>query len=1583
MPNTITLDIGGNTSAFERDIASATNRVQAKLKNQKFDIGINDNASLPLGRMTGKAEEFDKSLTAATNRVVAFGAAAGAFTLVKRSFDSLVSSTVEVEQALARINVNLGQSKNSLQDFSKQLFDIARNTGQTFESTAKAAEELARQGLSAKETLTRLKDASILARVAGIDTAEAVEKLTAAVNSFSKEGLTTSEIINKLAAVGTKFAVSSKDLGDAISRVGLAASEAGVDFNHLVAIVTAVQQTTQRGGAIISTALNSIFAKIQKPEVLKQLESIGVAVKDTGGAVLPALDILTNLGKVFDNLSQSQQTVIANEIADTRHINIFKATLSELTKGYGAYSSALKTASGATNEAVQKNEQLNQTLQTQINDTQLSIKQFLSSLGNSGTSDLFGGIIKSFNGVLHEIAGANSEKAGEGFGDGLLKGISNVLTGPAFVGIALILGKTFAAVGASAVKSLGAIVGITSEARARAIIQGQINGLLEQATTAELAQYNAATQVEQKKRAILAIDERVTAELQKQALLARALEGEFLGTAAGLSKISEAAGIGGFLSPTRETTLRAGRGFAGGYLPVQKEMADIQRGVGGATPGAKPVILNNFDFGGGQKGTAVANTDEFIVPHLAGGGSGIFNKNMVRAFGLPTGSKKVGNFAGGTARSALDVALGVGGGVGGPLTTTGNLDSFAKASARFVEQEAQQTKDWLDALKKSADSLAASVGPINEMVAQTKIAADKLRDEAKAAEDAKRAFSARIRTNGVGSENDNGLTVGPTAAQRLAGTGNGVDLYTAASNRRFANSGGVESATKQAIISLLAKKADQIDAEFQKDLPALAKQEFNDKTRPKSSSGFGIIGRTAEQTRIARGNLNDIGTNTSIDASALRLNRRDFARSQRDSENNIPLNPNLNKSLRKYVTEGTAGKNAAIKDATQIQARADTQLKSALKTLEKTTGLFGDFGKNAESIIESKGLTGLSANAVTERGNELQNRRNRRVQNISLGAAIGLPIAAGFVGEGQGGTVEGKTKGALGGALQGAGTGAIFGIYGAGIGAAIGGLIGFFNKLSKSTAELAKEFDESNGGKRREIQAENELINALNDKEDALKNHASSDVIDRLNSRIGEARAGVEDRSRLNQITNGTKESRALGLENIQTAQSKSEQRGTTALAIGADPDDISKLARALAQGLSSQDVSGVDLRALKANSGSERFSRSIFGEGGKGDMAVRSALGQTQVNTDGFDHAVAVLRKATDQLHIPFESLKVNMENIGRVTAIIYKATLEASNNTKDTAKLVGDNHAKPLLRGSFVGANFDQGENTFGEFGALRSGQIRQPFNPLGRQRNSLDVINRLAQLGGISVDESNGTIGGGDGIDTKGLQSILTKNRALVGNAGANQVAANFLNGTDRFSRTNFTNRDGSYNQPLIQNSLKTSISDGGEIGIVAKAVFDLLQKKIEETSADVAKANNGGSAYAGSNNKGLLKGILYGKEVDESFGYSKEKASSYIDSHQRPTTQFDVNGEGFNIVKNAAQQMEAAATAFNNVKLETKNTFDVKIALAPDSPNLVYKDNLAAVEASLRKALSQVQNDVSALKGKPNPPSDTVLHFRGSN
>jgi hypothetical protein len=247
-------------------------------------------------------------------------------------------------------------------------------------------------------------------------------------------------------------------------------------------------------------------------------------------------------------------------------------------------------------------------------------------LGEIGFTDQAKDLLKLFGNIVNSITDIlQGETIGSKFAKGLVKGIGGTLTpGLALVGAIFI--KLFVDLAKFGVTSLKQILGINKAAQQQTALQQSILQTLLQ---------NEAIQ-----REIIALEGNKVAQEQ---LLLKIYNQQ----AAALARVSKAAATvtpGLFGAGLRGGPKGVTKRGAGGYISA--ESRDVSRGVGGAPASSKVVSIPNFAFGGGQRGTMVANTSEYFVPNYKGGGDAIFNKDMVKTMGLPSGAKKL-NAAGG------------------------------------------------------------------------------------------------------------------------------------------------------------------------------------------------------------------------------------------------------------------------------------------------------------------------------------------------------------------------------------------------------------------------------------------------------------------------------------------------------------------------------------------------------------------------------------------------------------------------------------------------------------------------------------------------------------------------------------------------------------------------------------------------------------------------------------------------------------------------------------------------------------------------------------------------------------------------
>jgi TP901 family phage tail tape measure protein len=618
-------------SVDEQSIRSAENRIRGLIKgNQAINLKVNTTG---LGRISSDVAQFSKSLESAQARTLAFVSATTLLYGVGTAVKSIASAFIETEARFKSIQIVLNTTTQKFDKFKSSLFDIARNTGKSFEEAASAAEELARQGLKVEEVQNRVNAALILSRQSGLGTAEAVKALTAATNSFNKSALDQIGIVNKLANVDANFAVSSKDLVESLSRAGATAQDAGISFEKLLSLTASLQQTTARGGAVIGNALRSIFTRIERGSTLDALQQFGVATRDLQGNVLAVDQVLKNLANTYKTLSQAEQAALSEKVAGIQQINQLKALLSDLSKGNSIYAQSLAVSTEETNSAIERNKALNQTLQTNLNAIKTTATQFSSVFGKlvfqptiKGGADFAQNVLGSLNNQDQD-----SKSAGQKLAEGFLSGFGKALAGPgAVIGISAIV-NVVKQLGKFSFSVLSDYAALNSASKSQGSIQNAINQILATGNGKYIERLARARSIKEEELAIKSIMLEINALQVQQG-------------ARNFSAVQNIARNRGGVTP--EGSFKIPRA-SGGFLPVNQEQNDINRGVGGASRSARPKVIPNFNFGGGKRGTVVANTDEYIVPNFGGSdGSAIFNQQMVARHGLPSNARKI-NASGG------------------------------------------------------------------------------------------------------------------------------------------------------------------------------------------------------------------------------------------------------------------------------------------------------------------------------------------------------------------------------------------------------------------------------------------------------------------------------------------------------------------------------------------------------------------------------------------------------------------------------------------------------------------------------------------------------------------------------------------------------------------------------------------------------------------------------------------------------------------------------------------------------------------------------------------------------------------------
>ena len=552
-----------------------------------------------LGRITGQASEFQKSLDASTARVFAFGATTVVLNGVTQSFKKLLSTTVDVQKRLIEINSIFQASEASFNRFRNSIFAVAKETGQAFETVADGAAELARQGLSAAETANRLKSALVLTRISGLDAEKSVKALTAAINGFQSAGLQHNEIVNKMVAVDTAFAVSAQDLAEAFSRAGSTAEDAGVSFDQLLGLVTAVEQKTARGGAVIGNAFKSIFTRLARGSTIDKLQELGVEIDATQSGI-QKLEALSN---AIENIADPTVVSKIKELAGgVFQINVVSAALKDLSNDTSIFAGATEKSVNASNEAFEKNEALNKSLATSINTLIVGLTSLSEKIGSITLGPLAESLLGIANKFVTFLDKALDPEKGNALIKGFFKAIGAFLSGPALVIFTVAFVKITKLVAKFAAEGVRTLLTMGSQTEKIRQIENGLVGLLSRDVALRKTIESTTMSQAQKEQAVITAIQRENALLQQQAVLMRQLAAA--AAARGVTGFTSGGGFSG----------RRGAGFSAGFRAEEAQAQML---------GASPSVKAHRSKGtiGGRR--FIMNNEETEIPNFAGGDSAV------------------------------------------------------------------------------------------------------------------------------------------------------------------------------------------------------------------------------------------------------------------------------------------------------------------------------------------------------------------------------------------------------------------------------------------------------------------------------------------------------------------------------------------------------------------------------------------------------------------------------------------------------------------------------------------------------------------------------------------------------------------------------------------------------------------------------------------------------------------------------------------------------------------------------------------------------------------------------------------------
>lgn len=285
-----------NAKVNQQSMSSAL----ASMKTQFQSLGVDLKVNIPdlsknaggfrlvadsVDKTTDSIKKFGEQSGIATKRLLAYSAAVAVILGPLNLLRNAVEEAVKFQREIVRVAQVAGDTKTELKGLQDQVTNLAKSYGVSSLELVKAATVFRQAGFTARETADSIE---VLAKALlapnfdnGTQIAETIVALKSQFKDAVRDATALQDTIGGLNAVAGAFAVEAKDLEETIKRTGGAFAAAGGNVNELVALFTSVRATTRESAETIATSFRTIFARLQRADIVDQLKSFGIELRRT------------------------------------------------------------------------------------------------------------------------------------------------------------------------------------------------------------------------------------------------------------------------------------------------------------------------------------------------------------------------------------------------------------------------------------------------------------------------------------------------------------------------------------------------------------------------------------------------------------------------------------------------------------------------------------------------------------------------------------------------------------------------------------------------------------------------------------------------------------------------------------------------------------------------------------------------------------------------------------------------------------------------------------------------------------------------------------------------------------------------------------------------------------------------------------------------------------------------------------------------------------------------------------------------------------------------------------------------------
>jgi len=350
----------GQYRAFQREIEKTQgqlNNLRSKLDETNASINKHTTA---WGKMQERLSSVGNNLRDVGQRMQSVGQSmatsmGAAATAIGGALGFAVKKSMDFEAQIDRVGAIAGATPSELKKLEKASLDLGASTSKSATEVAEGMEIMAAMGYNTNQILAAMPGIIAAAEASGEDMALVADTVSAALNSFGLEAAEAARVADVLAQAANDSAAGIQDMQYTFKYAAPVARTLGISLEQLGA-ATEIMANAGIRGEQAGTTLRAALIRLSDPpkEAAAMLKELGVRITDSSGKMLPFNQIIAQLSKSTEKMSNAQKLAALSTIFGTEAASGMLTVIEAGPEKFDELTKSLENSAGASQEAAQK-----------------------------------------------------------------------------------------------------------------------------------------------------------------------------------------------------------------------------------------------------------------------------------------------------------------------------------------------------------------------------------------------------------------------------------------------------------------------------------------------------------------------------------------------------------------------------------------------------------------------------------------------------------------------------------------------------------------------------------------------------------------------------------------------------------------------------------------------------------------------------------------------------------------------------------------------------------------------------------------------------------------------------------------------------------------------------------------------------------------------------------------------------------------------------------------------------------------------------------------------------------------------------